>query len=90
MSFDVDNTAKPGWAPDGYEHVVSVDEDWSVEPQTSTPTCRRPTCSNAPVAWLRRGMARPQWWAYCADHMYGRWVEGGTVKHWTLRKAETR
>lgn len=36
--------------------------------------------------WMRNRLV-DSWWAYCGDHMYGRWVEDGQVMHW-IRKAE--
>lgn len=51
-------------------------------------------CSNPAVAELNRerrtwaqsgSVTRPAWWAYCADHMYGRWIENGQVYEWRLR-----
>jgi hypothetical protein len=27
---------------------------------------------------------RPSWWAYCEEHMYGRWIEDGQVYEWRL------
>lgn len=34
-------------------------------------------------AWDAPPVSR--WWAYCPEHMYGRWVEDGQVMHWILR-----
>ncbi len=46
----------------------------------------RRSCGAPAVAELRRGTSRAQWWAYCPDHMYGRWIEDGQVMNWILRK----
>lgn len=35
---------------------------------------------------LRGNGKRPAWWAYCADHLYGRWVEDGHVVEWRVRR----
>jgi hypothetical protein len=55
-------------------------------------------CGRDAVAELNRGIRvrRPlvlggtrqadSWWAYCGRHLYGRWIEGGTVMHWVLRE----
>lgn len=49
--------------------------------------CRRPHCTRPPVAdlnrnwWRRSEVPKPQWWAYCADHLaeYNREVRGVRV-----------
>lgn len=57
-------------------------------------TGRRPRCPNAGVAFLwrpvgRRALDDPRFpWAYCADHLYGRWVEDGVVVGWRARAVE--
>ena len=66
-------------------------EEW--RPYTGRLTCRRRlvgnrTCTTRAVAEMRRGVTRPAWWAYCASHMYGRWIEDGKVMHWILRRDE--
>jgi hypothetical protein len=38
-------------------------------------------CGRPSVAELDRGT----WWAYCEQHLYGKWVEGGRVVGWALR-----
>jgi hypothetical protein len=44
------------------------------------PMCGRPSAARL---WRKWGHGnRPSWWHYCAEHMYGRWVEDGTVLHW--------
>lgn len=84
---------KPDWPiPDGYERVVAPSPGWeTVAPEDSQP-CRlgRPSCKRPSVARLLRahsGSRRGQWWHYCADHLYGRWIEDGQVVGWRLRKA---
>jgi hypothetical protein len=53
---------------------------WVPDRQWRTPShysrCRMLGCTAPPVADLRRGHKghRPRWWAYCADHLYGRRV----------------
>jgi hypothetical protein len=48
-------------------------------------------CPNPPVADMRRlrvvaidgkDVRRGEWWAYCAEHLYGRWLENGVVMEW--------
>jgi hypothetical protein len=46
-------------------------------------------CQNPAVAALDRGHRRgnvrhESWRYYCADHLYGRWVEGGKLMHWVF------
>lgn len=36
-----------------------------------------------------RGADKPRPWDYCADHMYGRWIEDGKVMGWRLVKVES-
>lgn len=87
--------APSGEAPEGYEWVAS-DEDsfleWKV-PAVSSLGCRftekRITCGKPAAATLFRGSktgTRP--YNYCADHLYGRWIENGKVMHWRLRQAQ--
>lgn len=66
------------------------DEDhWRV---TAGKRCRgaagyhKPACGKPAVAEVhrkRRSWAGV-WWAYCPEHMYGRWVENGVVYGWRL------
>lgn len=44
--------------------------------------CRRlarPACPNPSVATLGRGSKTPQRWGYCAEHLYGRYLEDGRL-----------
>lgn len=58
-------------------------------------------CAETPVAVFARpytrygkpgladraaGIQRTRDYAYCAEHMYGRWIENGQVMTWILRK----
>lgn len=76
--------------PDGYELVAVPDKSWRLQ---SGKRCRsgaapgRHACARPSVAEFKRGSKQyPSWWAYCADHMYGRWIENGQVWHWILRE----
>jgi hypothetical protein len=62
---------------------------WVPDPEWRTPSeyerCRQPVCPNPPVADLKRrryyrGGMRPVWWAYCAEHLYGRRIVDGVVE----------
>lgn len=71
--------------------VAAQDEDWRVlDPMAAARPCRyggNKPCRRPAVAetdrgrwfWARR---RPNWWAYCEQHLYGRWIEGGRVMEW--------
>jgi hypothetical protein len=78
-----------------WEPVVDGDNRWRLV--TSERRCRRMTghksCGRPAVAELNRGRWRPAghgrvdaWWAYCADHLYDRWIEDGKVMGWRLVK----
>ena len=44
-------------------------------------------CPNAAIARLDRASSysrHPIWWAYCADHLNGRWIEGDLIWEWRL------
>lgn len=85
----------PQDAPDGYEWVAS-DQDSFLEwetPAVSDLGCRftvkRVQCGRFPVATLYRGkQPRTRPYNYCADHLYGRWIENGKVMHWRVQKVE--
>lgn len=73
-------------------HFEAVPEDvdrWKI---SDVGRCRftvdRRACGAPSVAALRRGSRRPSWWHYCAEHLYGRWIEGGRVMTWRLVKNE--
>jgi hypothetical protein len=79
---------QPPEARDGYQWVPVQDHDWAVVSPDSGRRCRRKDCCRAPVARLMRrdkhALAGVTPWHYCAEHMYGRWVEDGKVMHWRL------
>lgn len=85
-----------GLNPDAF--VAVPDTDWG--PPIPGRQCRYAhqgnRCPNAGVASLYRpvgrvryqGLNRPrQPWAYCADHLYGRWIEHGHVMTWRYQGA---
>lgn len=81
--------------PDGYELAAVADADWRteagklcVQKLKGRRTCRRPS-----VAALNRRQYRAAtmtrvdaWWPYCQAHLFGRWIESGSVMHWILRE----
>lgn len=75
-----DMSAEP---PAGHRWELQPDKDWALaEGMELTRKCRRPGCPALAVASLRRshrGRKHGQWWLYCADHLYGRVIVGGTV-----------
>lgn len=98
MSIPVTRPAPPDWKrAEGYEWAVVADDGpLSWRPATTYEQrhkrCRhspKAPCIKQPVAALHRGAygPRPTWWFYCADHMYGRWIEDGHVVSWRVRKS---
>jgi hypothetical protein len=83
------NRPEPAWkAPEGYEHVAVADGEWRIEThRLCRMTIRGRQCAKPSAAALLRGQKQQTWWAYCPDHMYGRWVESGQVMRWILRRA---
>ena len=86
--------------PEGYELVaVEAGPDWRTE---TGRRCRRQSgashraCHQPAVAALNRSRQKhvrgtgyvtvPEWWPYCPEHLYGRWIEDGKVMHWILRE----
>ncbi len=76
--------------PDGHRHVPAVDTGWRLDQGRR---CRftvrgHRQCGADSVAAFNRGRHSrthgrvDSWWAYCADHLYGRWIEDGNVMHW--------
>jgi hypothetical protein len=78
----------------GYEWYAAVDEDWRLLPDDTSKHCRywqghrdHPVLADAEFQrhrWMAGGRT-PVWWAYCADHLYGRWIEDGLVWSWRRR-----
>lgn len=73
-------------APDGFVVAVFEDQRWrTVDDPNGVRRCRRNgrnvRCDNRVVAALLRAHrgTRGAWWNYCAEHMYGRWIEDGKV-----------
>jgi hypothetical protein len=83
----------PSWeAPEGTEHVaVEEGPDWRVQEGWR---CKRGfgnhshMCGKPSIVATLRGQRQPQWWAYCPEHAYGRWVENGKIMHWIVREKE--
>jgi hypothetical protein len=78
-------------APEGHHLEARPARNW--RPATGLyKKCRGGRrCPAEPVAELNRrrndwhgGRTLDAWWAYCAEHMYGRWVEAGRVWSWIL------
>lgn len=78
--------------PEGYEWVATTDDplEWTVlGPEDERRPCRFGRygfCRQPSVAILWRGRRRQQPWHYCADHLYGRWIEAGKVYGWHTAK----
>ena len=80
--------------PDGFEWAVVPDDGWRVG---SKRRCRagagngHAPCGAHAKAELNRGRRHNTgrvdcWWAYCAKHLYGRWIEDGRVVGWSLQR----
>jgi len=80
---------RPATEWDGFEYVAAPDPNWRLV--TGKP-CRwmmpgRRSCKQPSVAAINRpGRLRENWWPYCSEHLYGRWIEDGQVMHWILRE----
>jgi hypothetical protein len=98
VAGSVTRPAPPYPARAGYRWVVFEDPDWRLLEGQHTKRCRnwRAHRGAGPLAvaelkrhrWTHTGRRVPQWWAYCADHLYGRWVEGGHVLEYRLEELE--
>jgi len=79
--------------PAGYHHeaYVALNLDWRV-PAVNDNGCRqlgpgRVRCNKPPVATLFRGSKLSKSpWNYCAEHLYGGWIENGQVMRWRVVK----
>lgn len=84
--------------PEGFHfEAVQEDSDW-ITPPIGAGRCRgnagsghRACGAPAVVTLMRRrswrnGYSGQTPWDYCAEHMYGRWIEDGKVMHWRLVK----
>lgn len=66
-----------------WEAAKEEPDHWKFGP--SKAKCRSLKCPNRVAAWLfRKGKKRSGWWGYCAEHLYGRWIEDGKVWRWRL------
>lgn len=89
----------PTYQPaEGYVWTVVPDEGLRWRVVTDLPTSRMMGCRGSlgpglgychrnSVARMDRGRSgRERWFFYCADHLYGRWIEDGQVMSWAARK----
>ena len=62
-----------------------IDKQWIVLSPDTASLCRywsgQPMifCRQKAVAQMLRGWRHQTWWAYCADHLYGRTIREGVV-----------
>lgn len=82
----------------GLEWRAVVDEAWSTAAGDVTGmTCRRfqghhtdhdgtPAVAVLFRTVYRRGRRGRTRYGYCAEHLYGRWIEGGKVCMWVVRR----
>jgi hypothetical protein len=96
MAIEKQRPPEPSSDHAGYRFAARPADGWRVP--SRYPSCRRKLgshvmCKNPPVADVRRlryvvingkDVRKFEWWAYCAEHSYGRWVEDGTVMEWFL------
>lgn len=90
----------PDDGPSGYRWVAVADPAWRVLPEEKRNfLCRRIGpghlyCQNFGAAEVARGRSTTtsrfghNWWVYCADHLYGRWIQDGVVMSWRLEKED--
>jgi hypothetical protein len=86
------NTTRPvpGWeAPPGTVHEPMPATNWRLvvgEKRCRLLTGKRTACGVPAVAETNRSQDHTieRWWAYCADHMFGRWIEDGQVWQWRV------
>lgn len=65
-----------------------IDDTWPRARRCRAGAARgQKACGAAAVVAFNRQTWRgaDRWWAYCPEHMYGRWVEDGKVWTWMLR-----
>jgi hypothetical protein len=98
-----DRPAPPRTAPEGFRYeAVAEGEDWRLVAAYVIRRCRagagyrHTACGKPAVAETRRRVARTTapvrfvWWAYCAEHLYGRWIEGDRIMCWRLTEEGER
>ena len=73
--------------PPGFHLEWQADPKWRLV--SSRAQCRRMgdrkmVCPNTAVAELDRGVSRPRWYTYCAEHLYGRRIHEGVVEYQVL------
>lgn len=86
----------PDVPPKGHRYVARHAPRWRIQVgdrcRRRLPGVQQRTCGNLSVAALDRGHQPPgrerreSWWAYCPEHMYGKWIEHGQVWQWVLVK----
>ena len=88
---DVDRP-EPGWHPgEGFHLEAAPKPGWRLDEYRR---CRwmvgRRSCGKPSVAALNRGQyiryrgRVDSWWGYCADHLYGNWIEDDQVMGWRM------
>lgn len=78
----------PGKEIPGCHWEVRPAANWRLDPGRKCRTSVAHPCGKPSAAALARTYHRTGkpdstvWWAYCEDHMYGRWIEDGRVVQW--------
>lgn len=77
----------PGPTDPGWKWVAQVDADFKLGGRAKRCRYSRNAvrCPNDAVATLYRpvgGHGRRYPWAYCNEHLFGRWIEAGQIMEW--------
>lgn len=83
-------------APEGFEWVAVEDDSWRLAQGKRCrwgggyhhKACGRPCAAEMMRCW--GGGTRMVPWAYCEQHLYGRWIENGKIMHWIPRERGDR
>ena len=90
----------PPEPPHGYHYEASAKPETTLEWRLASgkkcrsrggrgKACGRPCVAELNrvryASYTRSDLRRlPSWWAYCEQHLYGRWIEDGQIMHWVL------
>jgi hypothetical protein len=72
----------PPEVPPGYRAEVTTADLLTWRLATRGRRCRMPGAAELNRGYRTSQGRKDAWWAYCAAHMYGRWIEDGRIVHW--------
>jgi hypothetical protein len=80
--------------PEGYELVAVEDLSWQLVTGKRCrwgggyhkKACGQPSAAEFARSQYRRTGTHLVYWAYCEQHLYGRWIEDGKIMIWILRE----